>query len=238
MSLTNHGEDKILTLFKNAGTYYLALFTAAPGEEGGGTEVSGASYARQEAMRAFSCANLPEDSSKIYAVIARACMQELDFEGAHREAEYALKLNPGSAFNHVTLADIYRGEGRPEAAIEECRAAIACDSKFAPACGIAGDIADELGDEELALAFYREHKRLVPKANGYGMKYLEKLDPKAAAEIREAMEKRAKEWAKELPTREQKLKKQEEEKQKKEAAEKKGEEKKKSKKQKAKNNKN
>ena len=196
------------------------------------------SYARQEAMRAFSCANLPEDSSKIYAVIARACMQELDFEGAHREAEYALKLNPGSAFNHVTLADIYRGEGRPEAAIEECRAAIACDSKFAPAYGIAGDIADELGDEEQALTFYREHKRLVPKANGYGMKYLEKLDPKAAAEIREAMEKRAKEWAKELPTREQKLKKQEEEKQKKEAAEKKGEEKKKSKKQKAKNNKN
>ena len=93
-------------------------------------------------------------------------------------------------------------------------------------------------NEEQALAFYREHKRLGPKANGYGMKYLEKLDPKAAAEIREAMEKRAKEWAKELPTREQKLKKQEEEKQKKEAAEKKGEEKKKSKKQKAKNNKN
>ena len=47
MSLTNHGEDKILTLFKNAGTYYLALFTAAPEETGGGTEVAGASYARQ-----------------------------------------------------------------------------------------------------------------------------------------------------------------------------------------------
>ena len=47
MSLTNHGEDKLLTLFKNAGTYYLALFTAAPGETGGGTEVSGGSYARQ-----------------------------------------------------------------------------------------------------------------------------------------------------------------------------------------------
>lgn len=47
MSLTNHGEDKILTLFKNAGPYYLALFTAAPEETGGGTEVAGASYVRQ-----------------------------------------------------------------------------------------------------------------------------------------------------------------------------------------------
>ena len=47
MSLTNHGEDKLLTLFKNAGTYYLALFTAAPSETGGGTEVSGGAYARK-----------------------------------------------------------------------------------------------------------------------------------------------------------------------------------------------
>lgn len=48
MSLTNHGEDKLLTLFKDAGPYYLALFTAAPNEEGGGTEVTGGSYARQQ----------------------------------------------------------------------------------------------------------------------------------------------------------------------------------------------
>lgn len=48
MSLTNYGEDKLLSLFKDAGPYFLALFTASPGEEGGGTEVSGASYARQQ----------------------------------------------------------------------------------------------------------------------------------------------------------------------------------------------
>ena len=47
MSLTNHGEDKLLTLFKNDGSYYLALFTAAPGETGGGAEVTGGAYARQ-----------------------------------------------------------------------------------------------------------------------------------------------------------------------------------------------
>ena len=48
MSLTNHGEDALLTLFKEAGPYYLALFTTAPGEDGGGTEVSGGAYARQQ----------------------------------------------------------------------------------------------------------------------------------------------------------------------------------------------
>lgn len=48
MSLTNHGEDKLLTLFKGAGPYYLALFTAAPGESTAGTEVSGGAYARQQ----------------------------------------------------------------------------------------------------------------------------------------------------------------------------------------------
>lgn len=48
MSLTNHGEDALLTLFRDAGPYYLALYTAAPGEAGGGTEVTGASYARQQ----------------------------------------------------------------------------------------------------------------------------------------------------------------------------------------------
>ena len=48
MSLTNYGEDALLTLFRDAGPYYLALFTAAPGEEGGRTEVSGASYVRQQ----------------------------------------------------------------------------------------------------------------------------------------------------------------------------------------------
>lgn len=48
MSLTNYGEDKLLTLFKDEGPYYLALFTTAPGETGGGTEVTGGAYARRQ----------------------------------------------------------------------------------------------------------------------------------------------------------------------------------------------
>ncbi len=48
MGLTNTGENTLLTLFKDAGVYYLGLFTTAPGEDGGGTEVSGGAYARQQ----------------------------------------------------------------------------------------------------------------------------------------------------------------------------------------------
>lgn len=45
MSLTNYGENWMLNAFKAGGTYYLGLFTSAPGEAGGGTEVSGGAYA-------------------------------------------------------------------------------------------------------------------------------------------------------------------------------------------------
>ena len=47
MSLSNYGENRMLSLFRGAGTFYLALFTSDPGEEGSGTEVSGGAYARQ-----------------------------------------------------------------------------------------------------------------------------------------------------------------------------------------------
>lgn len=48
MSLTNTGEDRLLNLFKGDGPYYLALYTTAPTDAGGGTEVSGSGYARQQ----------------------------------------------------------------------------------------------------------------------------------------------------------------------------------------------
>ena len=53
MSLTNYGEDQVLTMFKenmdqSSNFYYLALFTGDPGETGSTEdEVSGGSYARQ-----------------------------------------------------------------------------------------------------------------------------------------------------------------------------------------------
>ena len=53
MSKTNYLETRLLnhvlraTPYTAPATVYVALFTAAPGEAGGGTEVSGGAYARQ-----------------------------------------------------------------------------------------------------------------------------------------------------------------------------------------------
>ena len=53
MSFTNFLETEILdhvfagAAYSAPGTKYLALYTAAPGETGGGTELSGDAYARQ-----------------------------------------------------------------------------------------------------------------------------------------------------------------------------------------------
>ena len=52
MAFSDYLEDKLLkhtfanTAFTTPGTVYLGLFTAAPSDTGGGTEVSGGSYAR------------------------------------------------------------------------------------------------------------------------------------------------------------------------------------------------
>jgi len=52
-SFSNYLEDAVLNyVFRNSGTptstnVHLALFTVAPGEAGGGTEVTGSGYARQ-----------------------------------------------------------------------------------------------------------------------------------------------------------------------------------------------
>lgn len=47
MGLSNYGENALLSLMAGRGTFYLALFTAQPGEDGGGTEMGGGGYARQ-----------------------------------------------------------------------------------------------------------------------------------------------------------------------------------------------
>ena len=60
MSFTNYLEDKVLnhvfggTAYTAPSTLYVGLFTAAPGETGGGTEVSGNGYARQSAAMSVS----------------------------------------------------------------------------------------------------------------------------------------------------------------------------------------
>ncbi len=57
--MTNYLEQKFLEYVLRGGTFpspasvYIGLFTATPGETGGGTEVSGGSYARKQLTNAF-----------------------------------------------------------------------------------------------------------------------------------------------------------------------------------------
>jgi hypothetical protein len=70
MSLTNTFETRVLEWLLTAGSptrptaWHVGLFTAAPGEAGGGTEVSGGSYARQ-AISFTVTGNLATNSATI-----------------------------------------------------------------------------------------------------------------------------------------------------------------------------
>lgn len=72
-SLTNFGELKVAdALFGGAAlgapaTWYLAAFTVAPTEAGGGTEVAGGSYARLAVANNLS--NLPSANPKVNAAL-------------------------------------------------------------------------------------------------------------------------------------------------------------------------
>jgi len=70
MSFTNTAETLVLTFLFTADTatrpteWHLGLFTAAPGEAGGGTEISGNAYAR-EAFTPSVSGNLMTNSGNI-----------------------------------------------------------------------------------------------------------------------------------------------------------------------------
>src|SRR5688572_15936538 len=67
-NLTNFAENKLLDHILGKTSYtmpttYVGLFTAAPGEAGGGTEVSGGSYARQALQPTTAAASGAADNS-------------------------------------------------------------------------------------------------------------------------------------------------------------------------------
>ena len=70
MSFTNDLETRVLQWALTAGSptrptaWYIGLFTAAPGETGGGTEVSGGSYVR-EAVTFTVSGNLATNSAAV-----------------------------------------------------------------------------------------------------------------------------------------------------------------------------
>ena len=69
-NLTNYLENKLLDHFLGTTTYtkptvYVGLFTVIPGEAGGGTEVTGGSYARQAAAFDAAASGATQNTSNI-----------------------------------------------------------------------------------------------------------------------------------------------------------------------------
>lgn len=62
-NLTNAEEDRLLDLSLSGA--FVGLFTAVPGEAGGGTEVTGGSYARQALGATASSGGAAENDSEI-----------------------------------------------------------------------------------------------------------------------------------------------------------------------------
>lgn len=70
-NLTNYLENKLIDHFLGTTTYtkptavYVGLFTVSPGEAGGGTEVTGGSYARQTATFTAAASGATSNNSNI-----------------------------------------------------------------------------------------------------------------------------------------------------------------------------
>lgn len=70
-NLSNYLEDKLLDHFLGTATYtkpttvYVALYTVAPSDAGGGTEATGGSYARQTATFTASSGGATSNSANI-----------------------------------------------------------------------------------------------------------------------------------------------------------------------------
>jgi hypothetical protein len=78
-NLSNYLENKVLDHIMGTTTYtkpsavYVALYTAAPSDTGGGTEVTGGSYARQTAAFAAASSGATSNSANIDFTVMPAC---------------------------------------------------------------------------------------------------------------------------------------------------------------------
>jgi hypothetical protein len=78
-NLSNYLENKVLDHIMGTTTYtkpsavYVALYTAAPSDTGGGTEVTGGSYARQTAAFDAASSGATQNSANIDFTVMPAC---------------------------------------------------------------------------------------------------------------------------------------------------------------------
>lgn len=110
MGLTNEGENRMLNWFRNGMSSYLALFTTAPGEEGGGTEVSGGGYERQPVLFAAPADGVMASSAPLEFPTATSAWGTAVAWGIFDAADGGTLVWSGelSAPKELLAGDIYR----------------------------------------------------------------------------------------------------------------------------------
>ena len=128
--------------------------------------------ARAEIDR-FMQSRTEEDLASIYSIIGRVKTYEGDFSEGLISCNRAIEMNNKDPYNYLNRADVFRAQGRPQEAIQDCLKAAELDGKNWIAQKMAADMYDELGNIEEARKHYQAYKLLVPKADDIPTEYVE-----------------------------------------------------------------
>ena len=128
--------------------------------------------------RALSCDRRGAKLAGLYAVRGRAKALLGDFVAAMADCDKAVEMDGRDPYTYLNRAEVWRAQGKPDAALADIRRATAAKEDTLAAWKMAGDIEDELGDTEAAMEDYRRYVKLAPEAADIGDEYLRTLSPK------------------------------------------------------------
>lgn len=145
--------------------------------------------ALKEIERALSAKN-QEDIAECLGIRGRAKAIVGDYDGAIVDADAAVEQDPKNIYNFLNRADVRHMRGEINLAMEDINNALAIDAKNPIAYKLQGDIFDEQSETAQAEASYRKCYEFAKKnPTLIPMKYLEKIDAKAASKILKEKEK-------------------------------------------------
>lgn len=145
--------------------------------------------ALKEIERALSAKN-QEDIAECLGIRGRAKAIVGDYDGAIVDADAAVEQDPKNIYNFLNRADVRHMRGEINLAMEDINNALAIDAKNPIAYKLQGDIFDEQSETAQAEASYRKCYEFAKKnPTLIPIKYLEKIDAKAASKILKEKEK-------------------------------------------------
>lgn len=137
-----------------------------------------------EIERALRAKN-QDDVAECLGIRGRAKAICGDYDGALVDADAAVDKDPNNLYNFLNRADVRHMRGELDLALEDLDRALNLDAKNPIAYKLQAEIFDERGQNDKAEESYRKVYELTKKnPRAVPLKYLEKIDPKAAEKIR------------------------------------------------------